>query len=402
MGRVTAVVAAAGKGARMGLGGPGKQYVPVGGKPVLARTLMALADVPAVDGIIVVTGEGQIPLARQLVRDYAIEKVIGIVPGGDTRQQSVWAGLREAPSDTEIVVVHDGARPLVDPAVIVQVIKAAREHGAAGAAVPVKDTIKASDEAGFVESTPPRDRLWAIQTPQAFRYELLIEAHLKAQARDYEGTDDCVLVEELGCPVKLVQGTYRNLKLTTPEDLVIAEALLEAGGKEEAREENPGCPRARVGWGYDIHQLVAGRPLILGGVSIPYEKGLLGHSDADVLLHAVMDALLGALALGDIGKHFPDTDPKWRGADSLELLGQVGRILASSGPCKPVISHIDCVVVAERPKLAPHIEQMRKNIAGALDLAIEQVSVKATTAEGLGLAGRGEGIIAQAAAVVIA
>ncbi|NLY52752.1 MAG: 2-C-methyl-D-erythritol 4-phosphate cytidylyltransferase [Firmicutes bacterium] len=402
MGQIMAVVPAAGKGVRMGLKGPGKQFAVIGGKPVLARTLTALADAEAVDGIVVVTREDQIPLAQQMVQDYAIGKVVGIIPGGDTRQESVWAGLTEVPSDTEIVVVHDGARPLVDSATIDKVIEAAREHGAAGAAVPVKDTIKVSDEAGFVTSTPPRERLWAIQTPQAFRYELLKEAHLQAKAQGFEGTDDCVLVEELGRPVKLVKGTYRNIKLTTPEDLVIAEALLHKAAEGKSQEEILITPRPRVGWGYDVHQLVEGRPLILGGVAIPYEKGLLGHSDADVLLHAVMDALLGALALGDIGKHFPDTDPKWRGADSLELLRQVGRILASCQPLKPAISHIDCVIVAERPKLAPYITQMRRNIADALELDIEQVSVKATTSEGLGPAGRGEGIIAQVAAMVLA
>ncbi len=402
MGLVIAIVPAAGRGMRMGLQGPGKQFALVGDRPVLAHTLTALADAEAVDGIIVVTRKEQISLAQQVVEDYAIGKVVGIIVGGDTRQESVWAGLIQLDPATEIVVVHDGARPLVEPAVIGRVIEAARKHGAAGAAVPVKDTIKVSDEAGFVTSTPPRDRLWAIQTPQAFRYELLKEAHLEAQARGYVGTDDCVLVEELGHPVKLVEGSYRNIKLTTPEDLVIAQALLGAALEERSEEESSNSPRPRVGWGYDVHQLVEGRPLILGGVDIPYEKGLLGHSDADVLLHAVMDALLGAMALGDIGQHFPDTDPQWRGANSLELLREVGKILASSQSFKPTISHIDCVIIAERPKLAPYIAQMRRNIAAALELNIQQVSIKPTTSEGLGPAGRGEGIIAQAAAVVLA
>ncbi|HHV93955.1 MAG TPA: 2-C-methyl-D-erythritol 4-phosphate cytidylyltransferase [Firmicutes bacterium] len=402
MGRVTAVVPAAGKGLRMGLESPGKQFADLGGKPVLAHTLTALAAAEAVDGIIVVTGKEQIPLARRLVQDYPVGKVHDIVPGGDTRQESVRLGLSRVPCDTEIVVVHDGARPLVEPVLVNQVIEAAREYGAAGAAVPVKDTIKVSDEAGFVISTPSRDRLWAIQTPQAFRCELLKEAHRQAQAQGYEGTDDCMLVEKLGRPVKLVLGSYRNIKLTTPEDMIIAAALLEAAAKGQSREDRGPMPRPRVGWGYDVHQLVEGRPLILGGVAVPHEKGLLGHSDADVLLHAVMDALLGALALGDIGQYFPDTDPKWRGASSLELLRQVGSIIASVQTRKPVISHIDCVIIAERPRLAAHIPQMRRNIAEALQLDIDQVSIKATTSEGLGPAGRGEGIIAQAAALVLA
>ena len=406
MGQVMAIVPAAGKGVRMGLKGPGKQFVYLGGKPVLARTLKVLEASTEIDGIVVVTEAHQVSLAWQVVNGYSIGKVQAVVPGGKTRQESVWAGLQHMPIDTEIVVVHDGARPLVETELIDRSIAAARKHGAVGVAVPVKDTIKVRSEDGFVIATPPRASLWAIQTPQTFRYRILCEAHVKARESGYVGTDDCMLVEQLGKPVHLVEGSYRNIKLTTPEDLVVAQALLaedEPDDHPDDHEENrPLQPNLRVGWGYDVHRLVEERSLILGGVKIPYEKGLLGHSDADVLLHAVMDALLGAMALGDIGQHFPDTDQRWQGANSLNLLRQVSQIIARSSGSKPRVNHIDCVIIAERPKLAAYIPQMRLNIAEALELTIDQVSIKATTSEGLGLVGRGEGIIAQALATILA
>ncbi len=400
MGQTMAIVAAAGKGVRMGLEGPGKQFVHLVGKPVLAHTLMALETSKEIDGIIVVTEMGRVTLAWQVVNDYSIGKVQAVVPGGKTRQESVWAGLQHVPSDTEIVVVHDGARPLVETELIDAAINGAREYGAVGVAVPVKDTIKLRDAAGFVVSTPPRSSLWAIQTPQAFHYGILYEAHTKANETGFSGTDDCMLVEHLGKPVQLIQGSYRNIKLTTPEDLIVARALLTGDEPENGQKMQRFQPRPRVGWGYDIHRLVEGRPLILGGVKIPYEKGLLGHSDADVLLHAVMDSLFGAVALGDIGQHFPDTDVRWQGANSLHLLEQVKEILINGCANKPSIGHIDCVIIAERPKLAPYIPQMRLNIAEVLGLLVDQVSIKATTAEGLGPAGRGEGIVAEVVTTV--
>ena len=400
MGQVVAIVAAAGKGIRMGLKG-GKQFVYLAGKPVLAHTLLALEASSEIDGIIVVTAGHQVASGWQVVDEYAIGKVQAVIPGGESRQASVWAGIRHVTDDTEIVVVHDGARPLVDVALIDATIAGARLHGATGLAVPVKDTIKVKDAAGFVASTLPRDSLWAMQTPQAFHYSILWEAHAKAMAEGRTGTDDCMLVESLGRPVQLIEGSYRNLKLTTREDLLLARALLSGDGLEEPLKP-PNPPTPRVGWGYDVHMLVEGRPLILGGVEIPYVKGLLGHSDADVLVHAIMDAMLGGLALGDIGKHFPDTDPRWRGANSLHLLKQVNNLLAQGSFPQPSISHIDCVIVAQRPKLAPHIPQMRQNIAEVLELSVEQLSIKATTSEGLGLAGRGEGIIAQAVVTILA
>lgn len=401
MGQAIAIVPAAGKGSRMGLEGPGKQFMYLGGKPVLAHTLMALESSAEIDGIILVTRQDQVTLGWQVVNDYGIGKVQAVVPGGATRQESVWAGLQHVPSDTEIVVVHDGARPLVGTKLIDTAISSAREYEAVGVAVPVKDTIKVRDETGLVISTPPRGSLWAIQTPQAFRYEVLLEAHTKAKAIGYEGTDDCELVEQLDKPVRLIQGSYRNIKLTTPEDLTIAETLI--GGDEDQRKEKTKQPQIpRVGWGYDLHQLVTGRSLILGGVEIPYDKGLLGHSDADVLVHALMDSLLGAMALGDIGQHFPDTEKRWQGANSLHLLSQVKEIINRSIAGQLSISNIDCMIIAERPKLAPYIPQMRLNIAKTLDLNPGQVSIKATTNEGLGSVGQGEAIVAYAVTTILA
>ncbi|NMB25575.1 MAG: 2-C-methyl-D-erythritol 4-phosphate cytidylyltransferase [Firmicutes bacterium] len=402
MGQVVAIVPAAGKGVRMGLEG-GKQFIQLAGKPVLARTLLALEDSKEIEAIIVVTAEYQVDLGRQIVREYGIGKVRAVIPGGESRQASVWAGLRQAAdiADVEVVLVHDGARPLVDVALIDGAVAAARLHGAVGVAVPVKDTIKVRDAEGFVASTPPREDLWAIQTPQAFQFDILWEAHTQALAENWTGTDDCMLVEMLGRRVELIEGSYRNIKLTTKEDLILAAALLADEGEDEPiHTSNP--PSPRVGMGYDVHMLVEGRPLILGGVEIPYEKGLLGHSDADVLVHAIIDAILGGLALGDIGRHFPDTDPKWRGANSLGLLRQVKEQFLPGNRSCPSISHIDCVIVAQRPKLAPYIEQMRKNIAQVLGISISQVGIKATTSEGLGLAGRGEGMVAQAVVTILA
>lgn len=401
MGQVVAIVPAAGKGVRMGLKG-GKQFVNLAGKPALAHTLSALEASREIDAIIVVTAADQVTRCWQLINEYTLGKVQSVVPGGDSRQESVWIGLQRVPDDTEIVVVHDGARPLVETELVNRAIEAARIHKAVGIAVPVKDTIKVRDTAGFVVSTPPRSTLWAMQTPQAFQYDILYEAHSKSIAEGVAGTDDCMLVEALGCKVLLIEGSYRNLKLTTREDLALANALLADGEPEPALQSQDHLPTVRVGWGYDVHRLVEGRPLILGGIDIPYTKGLLGHSDADVLVHAIMDALLGAAALGDIGSHFPDTDPRWEGANSMDLLKQVSQLLAKhlSGG-EPAISSIDSVIMAQRPRLAPYIPQMRLNIAQVLGLSLDQVSIKATTTEGLGPVGQGEGIVAQAVVTLL-
>ena len=292
----------------------------------------------------------------------------------------------------QLVAVHDAARPFVSQSVIADTIAAAARCGAAAPAVPVKDTIKQAKggngktvpEGCMVENTPDRSTLYAVQTPQCFdraAYLAALEELDEEKARLV--TDDCSLFELTGRTVQLTQGDYANLKITTREDL--------------PRTEQKEGTAMRIGHGYDVHRLVEGRKLIMGGVTIPYEKGLLGHSDADVLLHAVSDALLGAAALGDIGKHFPDTDPRYEGADSLMLLREVGRLLDETGY---TVGNIDATVLCQAPKLAPHIPAMRQNIANALGLALDDVSVKATTEEHLGFTGEGLGIAAHAVALI--
>ena len=245
--------------------------------------------------------------------------------------------------------------------------------------MPVKDTLKRTDEDGVILDTPDRANLWRVQTPQVFDRAALCAAMATALAESKDYTDDCQLMEAAGHKVRLVQGLDTNLKLTTPEDIRLAKALM--------KEEKP----MRIGHGYDVHKLVEGRDLILGGVKIEYEKGLLGHSDADVLTHAIMDALLGAAALGDIGKLFPDNDPAYAGADSVALLGRVVERITAEGY---TIGNIDATILCQRPKLAPHIPQMRDILAAACGVPADRVSVKATTEEGLGFTGTGEGIAA--------
>ncbi|MDT8902729.1 2-C-methyl-D-erythritol 4-phosphate cytidylyltransferase [Anaeroselena agilis] len=383
---VTAVVAAAGSGRRMGKE-MNKVFLPLAGRPILARSVAAVAACPEVADLVVVVAPGEEEQAAALIAPLALAKPWRVVAGGAERQHSVANALAAMPDAADIILIHDGARPLVDAETISAAIAAAREHGAAGVAVPVKDTIKTVDESGCVAATPDRSTLWAIQTPQVFAASLLREAYALAAAAGVVATDDAALVERLGQKVRIVPGSYRNIKITTPEDMVMAQALL--GNETKAT--------SRIGIGYDVHRLVAGRPLIIGGVDIPYEKGLEGHSDADVLLHAVKDALLGAAALGDIGRHFPDTDPAYKGASSVRLLAAVGEKLAAAGWRA---ANIDAVVIAEKPKLAPHIPAMNANIAAALGIDAGRVNVKATTTEGLGFTGRREGIAAQAVAAI--
>ena len=286
------------------------------------------------------------------------------------------------------MLIHDGARCLTDGDTIRGTMRGAEETGAAVASVPCVDTVKSVDAAGFVTGTPDRADLRCVQTPQAFRRELIMNAHLAAERDGFIGTDDASLVERVGHPVLLTEGSRRNLKLTTPEDFAMATAFL--------REENP-LPETRIGTGYDVHRLVTGRRLILCGIEIPHTHGLDGHCDADVAVHALMDALLGAAALGDIGRHFPDTDEKYRGISSMKLLDHVCALLRDKG-LRP--ANADVTIVAQAPKLAPYIEAMRTNLAAALCLPAERVNVKATTTEHLGFEGRREGISAQAVAML--
>ena len=342
--------------------------------------MAAFAAHPQVDELILVAGGGNLPACQAIAA--ACPKPCTVVGGGATRADSVCNGLRAAKG--QLVAIHDAARPFVSEQVITDALAEAEAMGAAAPAVAVKDTIKIAND-GAVVQTPDRAALFAVQTPQCFCRNLYWKALEAVQGEKVRlVTDDCSLFELAGLPVHLTQGDYVNLKITTKEDL-------------PAAAQNKGENTMRIGHGYDVHRLVEGRKLIMGGVTIPYEKGLLGHSDADVLLHAVSDALLGAAALGDIGKHFPDTDPRYEGADSLMLLREVGRLLDETGY---TVGNIDATVLCQAPKLAPHIPAMRQNIANALGLALDDVSVKATTEEHLGFTGEGLGIAAHAVALI--
>lgn len=369
---VTAILVAAGASRRMGF--DKLSYRLPGGLSVLQTSLHAFERHPRVQEIVLVAG-ANLDVCRELAAGCT--KPCQAVPGGATRAESVRAGL--AAASGEIVAIHDAARPFVSEAVITAAIEAAEQNGAAAPAVPVKDTIKVADGSGRVLRTPDRSTLFAVQTPQCFRRDLYHQALAAVTGEKADlVTDDCSLFELAGLPVTLTPGDYANLKITTKEDL-------------------KGETTMRIGHGYDVHRLVEGRRLILGGVDIPYEKGLLGHSDADVLLHAISDALLGAAALGDIGKHFPDTDPRYEGADSLRLLQEVGNLVKEAGY---TVGNLDATILCQAPKLAPHIQTMRANIAGALGIGVDRVSVKATTEEHLGFTGQGQGIAAHAVALL--
>lgn len=379
-----AVVVAAGNSTRMG-GAGSKVFADLGGKPVLRWSLEVLDACPLVAEVCVVCREEDMDDARLAAE--GLHKPVKLARGGANRQESVWQGVLALEPDWGYLLIHDGARPLVTPEILENVCRDALRFGAATAAVPVKDTCKLGDGGGFVESTPPRERLSAVQTPQAFQREMYHYAVRQAQKEGRVCTDDCQLIEWAGGQVKLSESSYRNLKLTTPEDMDAARAYLGLGTKEE------GAKAMRIGYGYDVHRLATGRRLVLGGVEVPFEMGLLGHSDADVLAHAIADALLGAAALGDIGKLFPDTDPQYAGADSLKLLGEVCKKLAGQGYS---IENIDATLVAQRPKVSPYTQRMRENLAAACGIGVGQVSVKATTEEGLGFTGAGEGMAATA------
>lgn len=378
------MLVAAGSSTRMGFD---KLSFDLGGQTVLRSSIRAFEQCPQVEEILLVVGQN---------RDLAVQQAQGctkpvrIVAGGATRAESAKNGVLAA--KCPLVAIHDAARPFVSQQVIAEVLEAAEKCGAAAPAVPVKDTIKQAVCGNgktvpadcMVSATPDRSTLYAVQTPQCFDRAAYLAALEQLDAEKARlVTDDCSLFELTGHTVQLTQGDYANLKITTREDLP----------RPAVQEKH----KMRIGHGYDVHRLVEGRKLILGGVEIPFEKGLLGHSDADVLAHAVMDAVLGAAALGDIGKHFPDNDAAYAGADSLKLAQRVGQILQENGWR---IGNIDATVLCQRPKLAPHIPTMRANLAAVFGLPVEAVSVKATTEEHLGFTGEGLGIAAHAVALI--
>ncbi len=361
---VSVILACGGSSSRMGIN---KLMINLCGKSCIRRSAEAFLNILEIAEIIVVAPEALIP-------DYEKE-LCGIgakfVSGGDTRTKSVANGVNIAMG--EYVLIHDGARPLISKKDISAAIGDAKQYGGAVVCTKSKDTVRIEGDNGY---TPDRNEVYIVRTPQIFKrsdYIIAIE-----KGGDY--TDDWQLLESVGIKPHITLGSYDNIKLTTAEDISVAKALI-------------GERKMRIGHGYDVHRLVEGRRLILGGVDIPYEKGLLGHSDADVLAHAISDSLLGAVALGDIGKHFPDSDPKYKGADSLKLLAEVAGLVRAEGYS---IVNVDATLLCQAPKLAPHILKMRENLAEAMGISLSQVSVKATTEEGLGFTGSGEGVAVHA------
>ncbi len=374
--KVVVLIPAAGSGRRMGTE-QNKLLIELEGQPVIYWTLQAFEEHPWVDEMIVISGDSQIIAVAE-----TFTKTTGTVAGGENRQASIKNGINRIEPENAIVVVHDGARPNVTEKVISAVIAKAAEYGAAIAAVDAVDTIKRVKEGRVIE-TLDRSELIRVQTPQAFNGELLQKAY---DQDNLEGTDDASLIERLGHPVYIVDGDYRNIKVTLPEDVDYLQYLRGAGRMDY-----------RVGSGYDVHRLVEGRKLILGGVVIPHDKGLDGHSDADVLLHAIMDAMLGATGQGDIGRWFSDQDQQYAGISSIILLKRVDQIIKDVGYR---LVNIDATVIAQKPKLAEYIEKMETAIAEALNVESNWVNIKATTTERLGFTGREEGIAAEAVVMV--
>lgn len=370
--KVTAVVTAAGSGRRMGTPLP-KQFLKIGGKTVLEKAVEPFEASEHVDEIIVVGSSEFLELCTGLCRQFS--KFSRAVAGGKERQDSVRNALNLV--EDGYVLIHDGARPYVDMETIMRVLEAAAGTGAAVAAVPVKDTVRQTRGGDNTDSiTLPRDRLYSVQTPQGFDVALIREAYAAAEGEGFLGTDDGGLAERAGHPVTIVEGSYRNIKITTQEDLPM---------------------ETRIGTGFDVHRLTEGRKLVLCGIEIPFEKGLLGHSDADVAVHALMDAMLGAAAMGDIGRHFPDTDDAYKGISSMILLQKVRELIEQEGFR---LGNADITIMAQRPKLSPYIEKMRTNIAAVLGMDAGSINVKATTTEKLGFVGRQEGIAAEAVCTI--
>jgi len=379
MARCVALVVAAGRGSRFG-GDLPKQWRDLGGRAVLRHSLGALASHPAVASVRVVIH----PDDRALYEAAADGLSLGEpILGGASRQDSVRLGLEALEAEApDLVLIHDGARPFLDFGLISRVVAALRESAGAIPAQPVHDTLKRG-ESGFIAATVERAGLWRAQTPQGFRFPDILAAHRAAQGREL--TDDAAVAEAAGLAVALVAGSEDNVKITTADDLTRA----------ARRFEGPG--EMRVGSGFDVHKFTVGDHVTLGNLPIPHDFGLEGHSDADVALHALTDALLGAFGAGDIGHHFPPTDMRWKGADSARFLAHAGALLAARGG---VITHLDLTVICERPKVGPHRLAMAARIAEILGIDQGRVSVKATTTEGLGFTGRREGIAAQAVATV--
>jgi 2-C-methyl-D-erythritol 4-phosphate cytidylyltransferase/2-C-methyl-D-erythritol 2,4-cyclodiphosphate synthase len=415
---VSAIIAAGGHGSRFG-GAELKQLRLVGGRAMLERSVSAFVAHPAIAEVIVALPQHLVDDPPPYLRDHLDAGKPGrLVAGGDRRQDSVANAFRAAAPASDLIVIHDAARPFVSADVITRTIEAAAESGAALAALQARDTVKravgppdrlrqgfGAQEGGphvlLVDETIARETIFLAQTPQAFRRDVLAAAFDYATRTHAEGTDEAALAERAGHTVRLVDGDASNIKITTPDDLLLAEAILlrsqEAGasyGGQVAR----GLPRTgRAGIGYDLHRLAPGRPLVIGGVTIPFDRGAVGHSDADVACHAITDAILGAAGRGDIGRLFPDTDPRWKDASSLDLLARAAAVVREGGH---EIGNVDVTVILEAPKIRDYVSAMRDAVAGALGIDADRVSVKGKTNEGVDAVGGGEAIAAHAVALV--
>ena len=376
-GTTTALIVAAGRGVRLG-GSVPKQYRLLGGKPLLRRAVDALIAHPRIDEVRVVIGPGQHELARAALGDLDVGELI---EGADERAFSVINGVEVLRGRSEYLLVHDAARPFCPPQVVDRLLDALQSHEAAIPVLPAVDTLTKVTGEGTLGEAIDRSEVYRVQTPQAFRLERLVEAY-----HDWPSsppTDEASYFRAKGVHVATVYGDPALEKLTTTEDWDRAEAMLASR------------MIGRTGMGFDVHAFAGGGPVMLGGIAVPHNRGLAGHSDADVVLHAITDALLGAAALGDIGEHFPPSDPQWKGASSDRFLRHAANLVRERGG---IIDHVDCTIIGEEPKISPHRSAIRNRVAEILGLAPLQVSVKATTTEGMGFTGRREGLAAQAIA----
>jgi 2-C-methyl-D-erythritol 4-phosphate cytidylyltransferase/2-C-methyl-D-erythritol 2,4-cyclodiphosphate synthase len=373
-----------------------KQFLKIAGRPILLHTAENIAAMEEVRQIVIALPEEHIPAAEAILSAQAIRVPVQCIAGGRNRQESVRRGVSCVYPDTNIIMVHDAVRPMCDHDVMRRILAAAWMKGAAVPGLPATETIQRVSSKGRVLATPPRRELFAIQTPQVFHADILRSALERAHEEGFLGTDESSVVRWAGHAVWVVEGSPDNIKVTRPIDLNVAEILLAKKLQRKSGEEMTEA-KFRIGQGIDYHRLVEGRRLIIGGVDIPFERGLDGHSDADVLSHAICDALLGAAALGDIGQHFPDTDQVHRNRSSLEFLREVRAKIEAAGW---MIQNVDATLLAQRPKLMPHSVAMKKNIAEALGVNPTDIGIKATTTEGMNAEGRGEGISAQAIALL--
>ena len=383
---VTAIIAAAGAGRRLGADTP-KQLIDIGGGLMLQHSLRAFLDHPRVSDVVVVLPAGQTALGlpgTDPARNPAGR--LRVAQGGARRQDSVASGFDAVSPETDIVLVHDAARPFVSAGLIDRTIDAAAAHGAAIAALQSRDTVKQVGEDGAITATIPRETIYLAQTPQGFRREVLADA-IAAGRAGAEATDEAALAERAGYTVHVVEGDPGNVKITTSEDLAAA----------RLRTRPAAAGGVRAGTGYDLHRLVERRALVIGGVKIKFDRGALGHSDGDVACHAATDAILGAASLGDIGRHFPDTDTRWKDANSLQFLAEAARLARDAGF---TVENVDVTVVLERPKIKDAIDEMRTRLAGALGIDRSRVSVKGKTNEGVDAIGRGDAIAAHAVALL--